>query len=95
MVNDARANEHLFRRMAFNALAWNCDNHVKDIFYLMDRRGEWCLAPVYDECYAYNPAGDSTSRHQMAVLAWPRFAAEAEVREEFAAQIAACLKGNE
>ena len=29
VVNDARANEQLFRRMAFNVLAWNCDDHVK------------------------------------------------------------------
>ena len=67
VVNDARANEQLFRRMAFNVLAWNCDDHVKNISYLMDRRGEWRLAPAYDECYAWNPAGDWTSRHQMSV----------------------------
>ena len=120
VVNDARANEQLFRRMAFNVLAWNCDDHVKNIAYLMDRRGEWSLAPAYDECYAHNPEGDWTSRHQMsvngkrigiteddilscarfanmrerkaravldevkgAVRDWPRFAAEAEVREDF------------
>ena len=124
VVNDARANEQLFRRMAFNVLAWNCDDHVKNIAYLMDRRGAWRLAPAYDACYAYNPSGDWTSRHQMAVngkrldisdadilacarfanmrerkaravldevraavRAWPRFAAEAEVREDFADQI--------
>ena len=67
VVNDARANEQLFRRMAFNVLAWNCDDHVKNIAYLMDRRGEWSLAPAYDECYAHNPEGDWTSRHQMSV----------------------------
>ena len=120
VVNDARAYEQLFRRMAFNVLAWNCDDHVKNISYLMDRSGEWFLAPAYDECYAYNPEGDWTSRHQMsingkrigvteedilacarfanmrerkarkvldevkdAVQAWPRFAAEAEVRDDF------------
>ena len=124
VVNDARAYEQLFRRMAFNVLAWNCDDHVKNISYLMDRSGEWFLAPAYDECYAYNPQGDWTSRHQMsvngrrigvtdedilacarfanmrerkartvldevkdAVRAWPRFAAEAEVRDEFDATI--------
>ena len=67
VVNDARAYEQLFRRMAFNVLAWNCDDHVKNIAYLMDRSGEWFLAPAYDECYAYNPQGDWTSRHQMSV----------------------------
>ena len=128
VVNDARANEQLFRRMAFNVLAWNCDDHVKNISYLMNRRGEWRLAPAYDECYAHNPEGDWTSRHQMsvngkrigigdadilscakfanmrerkaravldevkdAVRCWPRFAAEAEVRDEFASAIAAAV----
>ena len=67
IVNDARAYEQLFRRMAFNVLAWNCDDHVKNISYRMDRSGEWTLAPAYDECYAYNPEGDWTSRHQMSV----------------------------
>ena len=43
VVNDARANEQLFRRMIFNVLAWNCDDHVKNIAYLMDRAGEWRL----------------------------------------------------
>ncbi len=83
-------------------------------------RGEWVIATAYDECYAHNPEGDWTSRHQMsvngkrigitdddilscarfanmrerkaravldevrsAVSDWPRFAAEAEVREDF------------
>ena len=53
--------------MAFNVLAWNCDDHVKNIAYLMDRRGEWALAPAYDVCFAHNPEGDWTSRHQMSV----------------------------
>ena len=124
IVNDARAYEQLFRRMAFNVLAWNCDDHVKNISYRMDRSGEWTLAPAYDECYAYNPEGDWTSRHQMsvngkrfgiedgdilacarfanmrerkaravldevkdAVREWSRFAAEAEVRDDFAETI--------
>lgn len=67
VVNDARANVQLFRRMIFNVLAWNCDDHVKNIAYLMDRAGEWHLAPAYDACYAWNPEGDWTSRHQMSV----------------------------
>jgi serine/threonine-protein kinase HipA len=67
VVNHAKADEQLFRRMAFNVLAWNCDDHVKNIAYLMDRNGKWSLAPAYDECYAYNPEGDWTSQHQMSV----------------------------
>lgn len=38
-----------------------------NISYLMDRNGDWTLAPAYDVCYAYNPAGDWTSSHQMSV----------------------------
>ncbi len=67
VVNDARALSQLFRRMVFNVLAWNCDDHVKNISYTMDRAGEWRLAPAYDECYAYNPDGAWTARHQMSV----------------------------
>jgi len=66
-IRDARAYEELFRRMVFNVLAWNCDDHVKNISFLMDPNGTWTLAPAYDECYAYNPEGDWTSRHQMSV----------------------------
>ena len=40
--------------MVFNVLAWNCDDHVKNISYLMDKSGAWSLAPAYDVCYAYN-----------------------------------------
>ena len=67
IVNDIRAERELFRRMAFNVLAWNCDDHVKNMSYLMDRSGTWRLAPAYDECYAYNPNGSWTSGHQMSV----------------------------
>ena len=66
VVNDARANEQLFRRMAFNVLAWNCDDHVKNIAYLMDRRGEWSLAPAYDECYAHVLRAQSGRRLDLA-----------------------------
>lgn len=67
VVGDVRAQAELFRRMVFNIFAWNCDDHVKNVSYLMDRNGEWSLAPAYDECYAYNPNGVWTSGHQMSV----------------------------
>lgn len=67
VVNDARAEVQLFRRMVFNVLAWNCDDHVKNISFSMTPDGEWHLAPAYDECYAYNPGGAWTSAHQMSV----------------------------
>lgn len=59
--------EEQFRRMAFNVVARNQDDHVKNIAFLMDRRGEWSLAPAYDVTYSYNPYGRWTSSHQMSM----------------------------
>ncbi len=59
--------EQQFRRMAFNIVARNQDDHVKNIAFLMDKTGAWSLAPAFDMTYAYNPAGLWTSTHQMTV----------------------------
>ena len=59
--------EQLFRRMVFNVIARNQDDHTKNIAFLMDKSGRWRLAPAFDVIYAYNPAGEWTSRHQMTV----------------------------
>ncbi|WP_221029313.1 type II toxin-antitoxin system HipA family toxin [Actomonas aquatica] len=59
--------EEQFRRMVFNVVARNQDDHVKNIAFLMDRRGRWSLAPAYDVMYAYNPGGPWTATHQMTV----------------------------
>ena len=61
------ATEQLFRRMAFNVVARNQDDHVKNIAFLMDRRGTWSLAPAYDVTWAYNPSGAWTAQHQMSI----------------------------
>jgi serine/threonine-protein kinase HipA len=57
----------LFTRMVFNVLAYNRDDHVKQISFLMDKAGQWSLSPAYDMTYAYNPAGEFTSSHQMTI----------------------------
>ena len=54
-------------RAMFNVVGRNCDDHVKNIAFLMDRRGEWRLAPAFDISYAWNPSGEWASRHQMSV----------------------------
>jgi serine/threonine-protein kinase HipA len=59
--------EELFRRMTFNIIARNQDDHVKNIAFLMDRRGQWSLSPAFDVTYSYNPTGDWTSSHQMSM----------------------------
>lgn len=64
--NDAML-EQMFRRMAFNVLASNCDDHTKNHSFLMDKSGTWTLAPAYDITFAYNPASKWTARHLMSV----------------------------
>jgi serine/threonine-protein kinase HipA len=59
--------EELFRRMVFNIVARNQDDHVKNIAFLMDREGRWALAPAFDVIYSYNPAGAWTATHQMTM----------------------------
>jgi serine/threonine-protein kinase HipA len=60
------ATEQQFRRMVFNIVARNQDDHVKNIAFLMDRAGNWSLSPAFDVVYAYNPSGRWTSQHQMS-----------------------------
>lgn len=62
-----QAREQQFRRMAFNIIARNQDDHVKNIAFLMDRRGQWSLSPAYDVTYSYNPQGAWTATHQMSM----------------------------
>lgn len=57
--------EQQFRRMVFNIVGRNQDDHVKNIAFLMNKRGEWSLAPAYDVTFSFNPAGRWTSSHQM------------------------------
>ena len=59
--------EQQFHRMVFNVLARNQDDHVKNIAFLMNREGQWELAPAFDMTYAYDPTGRWTRRHQMSM----------------------------
>ena len=59
--------ENMYKRMVFNVVARNQDDHTKNISFLMDKRGVWRLAPAYDMTYAYNPHGKWTRFHQMSV----------------------------
>ncbi len=59
--------EQQFRRMVFNVVARNQDDHVKNIAFLMDKTGAWSLSPAFDVTWSYNPAGEWTSAHQMTV----------------------------
>ena len=59
--------EEQFRRMVFNIVARNQDDHVKNIAFLMDKQGRWSLAPAFDMTYSYNPSGSWTAAHQMTL----------------------------
>ena len=62
-----QAIEQQFRRMAFNIVARNQDDHVKNIAFLMNKSGEWSLSPAFDMTYSFNPAGAWTASHQMTM----------------------------
>lgn len=59
--------QEMFRRMAFNVVARNQDDHTRNIAFLMDQAGIWTLSPAFDVVWAYNPSGVWTNRHQMSV----------------------------
>jgi len=59
--------EEAFRRMAFNVMAANCDDHSKNFSFLLREGGDWTLAPAYDVTHAHNPEGQWTNQHLMAV----------------------------
>lgn len=58
-----------YRRMVFNVLARNCDDHTKNFSFVLDpaASADWQLAPAYDVTYAYNPKGEWTYQHLMSV----------------------------
>lgn len=59
--------EEMYRRMVFNVVARNQDDHTKNTSFIMDRRGEWSLSPAYDVSWAHNPSGEWTSKHQLSI----------------------------
>jgi serine/threonine-protein kinase HipA len=56
-----------YRRMLFNVIARNQDDHTKNIAFLMNQEGQWALSPAYDVTFSHNPAGKWTNHHQMSI----------------------------
>ena len=118
--------EQLFRRMVFNVIARNCDDHAKNFSFMMDKRDEWKLAPAFDVCYAYRPGSIWVSKQsltvngkrenftradllevarqmnikkadhiiseiQQTINQWPKYANQAEVKEDLKREIANTL----
>jgi serine/threonine-protein kinase HipA len=57
----------MFTRMVFNVVTCNCDDHTKNVSFLLKQDGQWQLSPAYDVIYSYNPLGPWTNKHQMSV----------------------------
>jgi serine/threonine-protein kinase HipA len=59
--------EQLYRRMVFNVLARNCDDHTKNFAFTMHQNEEWKLSPAYDICHAYRPGSTWVSMHSLTI----------------------------
>ena len=59
--------EQLFRRMVFNVIARNCDDHTKNFAFIMDKTGTWKLSPAYDVCYSYRPGSTWVRQQSLSV----------------------------
>jgi len=59
--------EEGFRRMVFNVMARNCDDHTKNLSFRLKNKDIWELAPAYDVTFAHNPNGEWTNQHLMSV----------------------------
>jgi serine/threonine-protein kinase HipA len=59
--------EQMYRRMVFNVMAQNCDDHTKNFAFTMNQSGEWKLSPAYDVCHAYLPGSAWVSQHALSI----------------------------
>lgn len=59
--------EQMYRRMAFNVMGRNCDDHTKNFAFIMNQNGKWKLSPAFDICHAYRPGSDWVSQHCLSV----------------------------
>lgn len=59
--------EQMYRRVVFNVVARNCDDHTKNFSFQMGKDGIWKLAPAYDICHAYRPDSAWVSQHCLSI----------------------------
>lgn len=59
--------EQMFRRMVFNVIARNCDDHTKNFSFILKQDSRWQLAPAYDICHAYRPGSEWVSHHALSI----------------------------
>lgn len=59
--------EQMYKRMVFNVFSRNCDDHTKNFAFLMNKKGQWNLAPAYDIFHAYRPDSKWVSQHNLSI----------------------------
>jgi serine/threonine-protein kinase HipA len=59
--------EQMFRRMVFNVMARNCDDHTKNFAFRLRKNQDWELTPAYDICHAYRPGSEWVSQHALSI----------------------------
>jgi serine/threonine-protein kinase HipA len=59
--------EQMYRRMVFNVIARNCDDHTKNFAFRLKEGGNWELSPAYDICHAYKPDSIWVSQHALSI----------------------------
>ena len=67
LTNSVADVTELYRRMVFNVIFVNQDDHVKNTAFLMNKKGEWKLSPAYDLTFSYNPDNTWLRAHQMSI----------------------------
>jgi serine/threonine-protein kinase HipA len=63
----ATTSEQFYRRMVFNVIARNLDDHTKNIAFIMDKNGTWRLSPAFDVTYSYDPASVWVKQHNLSL----------------------------
>jgi serine/threonine-protein kinase HipA len=59
--------EEMYRRMVFNVMSRNCDDHTKNFSFILKKDGKWELSPAYDICHSYKPGSKWVSQHALSI----------------------------
>lgn len=57
-----------YRRMVFNVIAENVDDHTKNFSFIMQPNGEWHISPAYDIVFSADPDSHFYRNHELTIL---------------------------